>query len=77
VGYKQAHITFDGNSHLLNPNSVFELPFDGTLRFKVKGMFNFVSAFVTFDTTVEKMKGECCDPIVRNHEQGSIFDPYF
>lgn len=77
IGYAQAEIQFDGNTHILNPNSVFELPFDGTLRFKIKGVFNFVSAFVTFDTEVEAIKAQCCDPIRHKYEMESIFDPYF
>ena len=77
VGYSQAELRFDGNTHILNPNSVFELPFDGTLRFLVKGTFNFVSAFVTFDTQEEVIKAQCCDPIRHKYEMESIFDPYF
>ena len=77
VGYKQAEILFDGNKHLLNPNSVFELPFDGTLRFQVKGTFNFVSAFITFDTVLDEIKAECCGYVRHKVDMESIFDPYF
>jgi hypothetical protein len=77
VGYEQAMLVFEGNKHILNPNSVFEMPFDGTLRFQIKGIFNFVSAFITFDTECEVIKADCCDPIRHKHDMESIFDPYF
>ena len=77
IGFNQAEILFEGNIHILNPNSVFELPFDGTLRFKIKGVFNFVSAFITFDSQCEVIKSECCDPIRHKYDMESIFDPYF
>lgn len=59
VGYKQAYINIDEGLHILNPNSVYEMPYDFTMSVKLNGKFNYVGAFVTFETTSEEVVAKC------------------
>lgn len=76
VGYKQAYINIDDGLHILNPNSVYETPYDFTMSVKLKGLFNFVGAFVSFDTTSEEVASKCQGKY-DNDIPKSLVSPFF
>ena len=76
VGFKQAYIDIDDGLHILNPNSVYEMPFDGTMVIKLKGLFNYVGAFVSFETVSEEVSSKCQGKY-DNDIPKSLVSPFF
>ena len=76
VGYKQAFIEIDGGVQILNPNSVYETPYDLTMTVKIKGLFNLVGAFITFETTSEEVTSKC-EGKYNNDIPLSLVNPFF
>lgn len=76
VGFKQAYIDIDDGLQILNPNSVYETPFDGTMVIKIKGKLNYVGAFVSFETVSEEVASKC-EGKYDNDIPKSLVSPFF
>lgn len=74
VGFKQAYININGGSHILNPNSVLEIPFDFTMKVMLKGLFNYMGAYVKFLVIAEE--AETCNKGFQD-QPISLFSPEF
>ena len=75
VSFNQAYININGGSHILNPNSVLEIPFDFTMKVMLKGLFNYVGAYVKFLVIAESATTTCTKGF--KEQPISLFSPEF
>lgn len=73
VGFTAARLNIDEGSIIVNPNSVFETPFDKAMVITLNGVFNVVGAYIEFETYSEDM----CTKTGLEDLPKSLVNPYF
>jgi len=73
VGVKPARLNIDEGTIVVNPNSVFETPFDKAMVIMLNGVFNVVGAYIEFETYSEDM----CTKTGLEDLPKSLVNPYF